>query len=70
VPPINPNPLSLSDAVMRAAAPLHQMDRSAFLVAVVERLGSESTVGPGTVNRIIRELLKTRVRRARGGQEA
>ena len=74
MPPINPKPLSLSDAelhaVMLAAAPLHQMDRSAFLVAVVERLGSESTVGPGTVNRIIRELLKTRVRRARGGQEA
>jgi hypothetical protein len=47
VPPINPKPLSLSDAeldaVMRAVAPLHQMDRSAFLVAVAERLGFEST---------------------------
>jgi hypothetical protein len=66
VPPINPKPLSLSDelhAVMLAAAPLHQMDRSAFLVAVAERLGFESTVGPGTVNRIIRELLATRVYR-------
>jgi hypothetical protein len=37
------------------------MDRSAFLVAVAERLGFEST--PGTVNRIIRELLTTRVYR-------
>jgi hypothetical protein len=67
VPPINPKPLSLSDAeldaVMRAAAPLHQIDRSAFLVAVAERLGFESTVGPGTVNRIIRELKATRVYR-------
>jgi hypothetical protein len=67
VPPINPKPLSLSDAeldaVMRAAAQLHQMDRSAFLVAVAERLGFESTVGPGTIKRIIRELLKTRVYR-------
>ena len=67
MPPINPKPLSLSDAerdaVMRAAAPLHQMNRSAFLVAVAERLGCESTVGPGTVNRIIRELLATRVYR-------
>ena len=67
MPPINPKPLSLSDAeldaAMRAAAPLHQMNRSAFLVAVAERLGFESTVGPGTVNRIIRELLKMRVYR-------
>lgn len=48
---------------MRAAAPLHQMNRSAFLVAVAERLGFESTVGPDTVNRIIREHLATRVYR-------
>ena len=48
---------------MRAAAPLHQIDRSALLVAVAERLGFESTVGPGTVNRIIRELKATRVYR-------
>jgi hypothetical protein len=33
------------------------------LVAVAERLGFESTVGLGTVNRIIRELLATRVYR-------
>ena len=52
---------------MRAAAPLHQIDRSAFLVAVAERLGFESTVGPGTVNRIIRELLATRVYRLAEG---
>ena len=67
MPPINPKPLSISDAeldaVMRAAAPLHQMNRSAFLVAIAERLGFESTVGPGTVNRVIRELLATRVYR-------
>ena len=67
MPPINPKPLSLSDAerdaVMRAAAPLHQMNRSAFLVAIAERLGFESAVGPDTVNRIIRELLATRVYR-------
>ena len=48
---------------MRAAAPLHQIDRSALLVAVAERLGFKSTVGPGTVNRITRELLATRVYR-------
>jgi hypothetical protein len=67
VSPINPKPLSLSDAeldaVMRAAAPLHQKSPNALLVAVAERLGFESTVGPGTVNRIIRELLKMRVYR-------
>ena len=67
MPPINPKPLSLSDAelnaVMRTAAPLHQTDRSAFLVAVAERLGFESTVSPGTDNRIICELLATRVYR-------
>jgi hypothetical protein len=58
-----PGPVSLSDteldAVMAAAAPLHPIDRSAFLASVAARLRHEPEVGRGTVNRIVRELLRT-----------
>jgi hypothetical protein len=45
---------------MQAAAPLHVLDRSAFLLNVAARLRRESIVGPGTVNHIIRELLASK----------
>jgi hypothetical protein len=44
-------------AVMSAAAPLHLIDRSAFLAA---RLQLQPEIGPGTVDRVIRESLTTR----------
>jgi hypothetical protein len=56
--------ISLSDselsAVMTAAEPLHPMDRSAFLSSVAHRLRLEPEIGPGTMNRVIRELLATK----------
>jgi hypothetical protein len=64
VMPHDPKPISLSDselsAVMAAAAPLHPYDRSAFLASLAARLRHEPEVGPGTVNRVIRELLATK----------
>jgi hypothetical protein len=53
-------PLSLSDeqmdAVMRAAAPLHPVDRGPFLERVAERLRGVEVVGDGLVSRIAREV--------------
>jgi hypothetical protein len=53
-------PLSLSDeqmdCVMRAAAPLHPVDRSAFLQRIAERLPGVEVVGDGLVSRIAREV--------------
>src|SRR6516162_10472877 len=57
-------PISLSDselsAVMAAAAPLQVLDRTAFLSSIAHRLRQEPEMGPGTVNRVIRELLATK----------
>jgi hypothetical protein len=57
-------PISLSDAelsaIMAAATPLHPIDRSAFLSSVAHRLRHEPEMGPGTTNRIIRELLASK----------
>jgi hypothetical protein len=54
------SPLSLSDdqmdAVMRAAAPLHPADRSAFLERMAERLRGVEILGDGLVSRIAREV--------------
>jgi hypothetical protein len=54
------SPLSLSDdqmdAVMRAAAPLHPADRSAFLERMAERLRGIEVLGDGLVARIAREV--------------
>jgi hypothetical protein len=59
-----PSPISLSDteldAVMQAAAPLHPLDRPAFLSSITRGLRYEPEVGPGTINRVIRELLATK----------
>jgi hypothetical protein len=39
---------------------LHPLDRSAFLEGIAARLRREPELGPGTVNRVIRELLATK----------
>jgi hypothetical protein len=58
------SPISLADseldAVMQAAAPLHPIDRGAFLSSVAQRLRLEPVLGPGTMNRVIRELLASK----------
>jgi hypothetical protein len=54
---MNDLPTEVLDQVARAAAPLHPDDRDAFIFACVNLLKSEKIVGPGTINRIIRELL-------------
>jgi hypothetical protein len=50
-------PVALSDAqldaVMRAAAPLEQRDRSAFLEEVVRELARLPAIGDGSLHRII-----------------
>jgi hypothetical protein len=45
---------------MVAAAPLHPIDRSAFLAIMAARLRLEPEIGPGTISRITRELLATK----------
>jgi hypothetical protein len=45
---------------MQAATLLHVLDRSAFLASMAARLRHDPEVGPGTVNRVIRELLATK----------
>lgn len=55
-----PQPLGLTDAqylaVCEACEPLLPADRSAFLVALAQLLGSETEIGDGTVARAIRSL--------------
>jgi hypothetical protein len=50
-------PTEVLDQVARAAAPLHPADRAPFINACLEMLRSETEVGSGTANRIIRGLL-------------
>jgi hypothetical protein len=53
-------PLSLSDAeyaaVQAAAAPIHPLQRGAFLKALAEELERHPVVGPGLVHRLAGEL--------------
>jgi hypothetical protein len=53
-------PLSLSDdeynAVQAAAAPMHPLQRGAFLQALAKELESHPVVGPGVVHRCAAEL--------------
>jgi hypothetical protein len=55
-----PTPLSLSDdeyaAVMRAAEPVHRLQRDAFLQALARELEKHSTIGPGVVHRCAAQL--------------
>jgi hypothetical protein len=52
--------LSLSDdefaAVQAAAAPIHPMQRGAFLEALATELKKDPVVGPGLVHRLAAEL--------------
>jgi hypothetical protein len=56
-------PLSLSDdeynAVQAAAAPIHPLQRDAFLKALAVELERHPVVGPGLVHRLAAELQKT-----------
>jgi hypothetical protein len=56
-------PLSLSDdeynAVQAAAAPIHPMQRDAFLKALAAELERHPVVGPGVVHRAAAALQKT-----------
>jgi hypothetical protein len=53
-------PLSLSDdeyrAVQAAAAPIHPMQRSAFLKALAVELERHPVVGPGVVHRLAADV--------------
>jgi hypothetical protein len=52
-------PLSLSDdefAAVQAAAPIHPMQRDAFLRALAAKLERHPVVGPGLVHRLAGEL--------------
>jgi hypothetical protein len=53
-------PLSLSDdefaAVQAAAAPIHPLQRGAFLEALAKELEQHPVVGPGLVHRLAAEL--------------
>jgi hypothetical protein len=53
-------PLSLSDdeysAVQAAAAPIHPLQRDAFLKALADELGRHPVVGPGLVHRLAADL--------------
>jgi hypothetical protein len=64
-------PLGLTDdelaTVMRAIAPIHRFDRPKILECVARRLRQEPMVGPGTLNKIIRELMATRQYRLADG---
>jgi hypothetical protein len=52
-------PLRLTDdqleIIMRAAEPLHHIDRGPFLEAVAERLRGVRVLGDGVVARVVRE---------------
>ena len=56
-------PLSLNDdeyhAIMQAAAPIHPLQRDAFLKALAEELERYPVVGPGVVHRCAAALQKT-----------
>jgi hypothetical protein len=56
-------PLSLSDdeynAVQAAAAPIHPLQRGAFLQALAAELERHPVVGPGVVHRCAAALQKT-----------
>ena len=56
-------PLSLNDdeynAVQAAAAPIHPLQRDAFLKALAVELERHPVVGPGLVHRVSAELQKT-----------
>ena len=56
-------PLSLSDdeyaAVQAAAAPIHPMQRDAFLKALAAELERYTVIGPGLVHRCAAELQRT-----------
>ena len=58
-----PMPLSLNDdeynAVQAAAAPIHPLQRDAFLKALAVELERHPVVGPGLVHRVAAELQKT-----------
>jgi hypothetical protein len=55
-----PTPLSLNDdeysAVQAAAAPVHRLQRDAFLQALAEELEKHPVVGPGLVHRLAADL--------------
>jgi hypothetical protein len=55
-------PLSLSDdeyaAIQAAAAPIHPLQRDAFLKALAQALEGYSVIGPGVVFRCASELQK------------
>jgi hypothetical protein len=56
-------PLSLSDdeysAVQAAAAPIHLLQRDAFLRRLADELGKHPEIGPGLVHRCAAALQKT-----------
>lgn len=53
-------PLSLSDteydAVQAAAAPIHRLQRDAFLKALAAELERHPVIGPGLVHRVAAEI--------------
>ena len=64
-------PLSLSDdemnAVQAAAAPVHPLQRDAFLKALATELERHAVVGPGVVHRCAAALQKSFVVAAHSG---
>jgi hypothetical protein len=58
-----PMPLALNDAeyaaVQTAAAPIHPLQRHAFLQALAAELEKHPTIGPGLVHRCAADLQKT-----------
>jgi hypothetical protein len=56
------------DQIAQAAAVLHPADRDSFVHAAIARLRFE--IGPGTANRVIRELLATAAYRRAGNVAA
>jgi hypothetical protein len=56
-------PLSLNDdeynAIMQAAAPIHPLQRDAFLKALATALEAHPVIGPGLVHRCAADLQKT-----------
>jgi hypothetical protein len=56
-------PIEVLNQVARAAAPLAPQDREQFIADCFDTLRLEPEVGPGTANRIIRELLRSELYR-------
>jgi hypothetical protein len=56
-------PLSLNDdeydAIMQAAAPIHPLQRDAFLKVLAAELERHPVVGPGLVHRLAAQLQRT-----------